>query len=301
MKGIRYLVISFLLLALLGCVEDVNIQLGKQNREVVLNSILTPDNDTVVAYLSLSRAVTSGIMFEPVMGATIEFFEDNINVGKLMWEDSSQYVLPFTVSPNKRYRIEATVNDKTIWAETTLPKAIDKKCEIDTIGTHRQKFQLHLQLQKTNPNYFWLSATGYSGASDNQKKGIANSVSSDFEYADAFNRTPTEYYSYKFDYMYYLRFTNQFVNKKDVDIYFAFETIGRPLEVVLLSVDCHLDKYMKSSMKMSELEADAGEEGMFLGYTPFPVYTNINGGTGIFGSFTSVSKEFQKIEDENEH
>lgn len=285
----------------MGCVEDVNLNLGKQNKAIVLNSILTPDKDTVVVWLSLSRPVVSNINFEPVKNATIEFFEDNTNIGKFTWEDSSRYVLPFTVSPNKKYRIEATVDGKTIWGETTLPKAIDKECEISIHGIHRREFQLHLQLQKTEPNYYWLSATGYSGTEDNPVHGIANSISSDFEYADAFNRTPTEYYSYKFDYMYYLRFTNQFINKKNVDIYFAFETIRRPVEVVLLSTDYHLDKYMKSSMKMSEIESDAGEEGMFLGFNPFPVYTNINGGTGIFGSFTSASKEFQKIEDSNEH
>jgi len=301
MKKVKYLFLSFFSIALLGCVEDVNINLGEQNREVVLNSIITPDKDTVVAWLSLSQPVVSNEKFEPVKNATIEFFEDEINIGKFVWKDSSQYVLPFTVSPNKKYRIEATVDGKTIWAETTLPKAIDKECEISIHGIHRREFQFHLQLQKTESNYFWLSATGYSGASDNLIKGIANSVSSDFEYADAFNRMPTEYYSYKFDYMFYMRFTNQFINKKDIDIYFAFETIRRPVEVILLSTDCHLDKYMKSSMKMSELEADAGEEGMFLGFAPFPIYTNIHGGTGIFGSFTSVSKEFQKIEDNNEH
>ena len=81
MKGIRYLVISFLLITLLGCVEDVNIQLGKQNREIVLNCILTPDKDTVVAYLSFSRPVTSSAKFEPVTDAIIDFFEDKINVG----------------------------------------------------------------------------------------------------------------------------------------------------------------------------------------------------------------------------
>jgi hypothetical protein len=301
MMGERYLFLSFLLIVFWGCVEDVNINLGKQNREFVLNSILTPDKDTVVVYLSLSRSVTFNEKFKPVTNATVEFFEDKINVGKLIWEDSGQYVLPFKVSPNRKYRIEATVDGKTIWAETTLPESIENVCQISNDGTHRQKFQLHLQLQKSNPNYFWLSATGYNGAADNLIKGIANSISSDFEYADAFNRTPTEYYSYKFDYMYYMRFTNQFINKKDVDIYFAVETVERPVEIVLLSTDCHLDKYMKSSMKMSEMEADAGEEGMFLGFAPFPVYTNIHGGTGVFGSFTSVSKEFEKIEDNNEY
>jgi hypothetical protein len=29
-----------------------------------------------------------------------------------------------------------------------------------------------------------------------------------------------------------------------------------------------------------------------IAYSPFPVYSNIHGGTGIFGSFTSVSKTF---------
>ena len=43
---------------------------------------------------------------------------------------------------------------------------------------------------------------------------------------------------------------------------------------------------------MEQMEMYA--EDMPIIYAPFPIYSNIHGGTGIFGSFTSVSKVFTK-------
>ena len=63
-----------------------------------------------------------------------------------------------------------------------------------------------------------------------------------------------------------------------------------PMEIFLLSTDYHLDKYMKSGLLTERMEIYA--EDMPIIYAPFPIYSNIHGGTGIFGSFTSVSKEF---------
>jgi hypothetical protein len=65
-----------------------------------------------------------------------------------------------------------------------------------------------------------------------------------------------------------------------------------PMEVFLLSTDYHLDKYMKSGLLTERMEIYA--EDMPFIYSPQPVYSNIHGGTGIFGSFNSVSKVFAK-------
>jgi hypothetical protein len=47
---------------------------------------------------------------------------------------------------------------------------------------------------------------------------------------------------------------------------------------------------MKSSLLLERMDLDA--EDMPIIYSPQPVYSNIHGGTGIFGSYVSVSKEF---------
>lgn len=47
---------------------------------------------------------------------------------------------------------------------------------------------------------------------------------------------------------------------------------------------------MKSSILTERMEIFA--EDMPIMYAPVPIYSNIHGGTGIFGSFTGISKEF---------
>lgn len=278
---------SFLLFA---CVQDVVIKEGTENLEVVLNCILDTQKDTVVVQLSYSKTIQGSYEFEPIENAEIQFFENEDKIGEFIWLDSSAYSLPFTVLPSKKYRIEAKKGNNKVWAETSVPGEADATIDKSTFANG--SYMIHLKHNFENQSFYWISALGYVGSADNQELNIACELYSNFEYADDFNRRIYENGIYKFEYVYYIRFTENELTTNQTDVVFYPQCINSPIEVFLLSVDYHLDKYMKSSLLLEDMDMYA--QDMPIIYSPFPMYSNIHGGTGIFGSYSSVSKVFTK-------
>lgn len=275
---------------LFACVQDIIINESPENREMVLNCILNTQKDTLMVQLSYSKRIQEIVEFEPITDAKIQLFEDGEKIGDLLWTDSSTYILPFSVLNGKKYRIEAKNVDNNIWAETTVPKIIDASIDKPTFGYG--SYRVSLNKNPENNNFYWVSATGYEGSADNQELNIARELYSNFEYADDFNRRIYENGLYKFEYEYYIRFTENELSTDQTEVIFYPQYISSPIEVFLLSVDYHLDKYMKSSLLIHDMDLYA--QDMPIIYSPFPMYSNINGGTGIFGSYTGFSKVFTK-------
>lgn len=276
-----------ILVVLSGCIRDVELNLNSKNREYVLNCILNTAQDTVVAWLTKTRNITSDESFEEVKDAEIVLFENDKDVGHFTYLDSSAYFLVYNPKPGMKYRLEAETVDGKIWSETTVPKKIDAR--IEKRASSLEGYQVSFEDNKDEDNFYWITATGYEGASDNQYKNIAGIILSDFEYADDFNRYISESSVYKFEYDYYIRFSDSQLPNETIQVKFNPMT-GLSSEIFFLSIDYHLDKYMKSSLLLERMDLNA--EDMPIIYSPQPVYSNIHGGTGIFGSFYSVSKEF---------
>ncbi len=276
-----------------GCISEVTIDDDFKENEVVLNCILDAQNDTVVVQLSYSKPIQSTDLFEPIKDAQIQLFERKTKIGEFVWSDSSTYILPFSVLPGKIYRIEAKAGNIKVWAETTVPNAINATIEKDTSGLYNYySFGILLNDSPEEVNYYWISATGFEGIEGNKSKNIACALYSNFEYADDFNQTIYQDGSYKFEYEYYIRFADSVLPGGKTEIVFYPQCISNPIEVFLLSTDYHLDKYMKSSLLLQIMDLYA--EDMPIIYAPFPMYSNINGGTGIFGSYNSVSEKFDE-------
>jgi len=288
-SGIAVFVAAFLLA---GCISTVDIGLESSGQEYVLNCILNPGQDTVTAWLTKSRTAASGETFETVTGAEITLYENGIAAGRFSWSDSSAYVLPFSVTPEKSYRIEANTDGKTIWAETKVPNPADANISVADSGDHVSHYIIRLNDNKEEENFYWVTATNYNGENSNIPVEIALNLYSNFGYADNFNQKAQSYWDYKFQYDYYIRFTDKGLPDKITEVLFYSPGYGRNAEVFLLLPDYHLDKYMKSSLLLQNMDLYAEEVPIM--YSPFPMYSNINGGTGIFGSFNSVSKVFTK-------
>ena len=290
----RFLKKLFLILlcsfVLFACIQDVIINESPENSEMVLNCILNTQKDTVFVQLSYSKPIQEIVEFEPIADAEIQLFEDGNKIGDFLWTDSSTYILPFSVLNGKKYRIEAKKGNDDIWAETTIPKAVDASIEKSTFGNG--SYSVSLNHNPENSDFYWISAKGYEGSADNQTLNIACELYSNFEYADDFNRRIKENSIYKFTYDYYIRFTKNDLTASQTEVVFYPQCISSPIEAFLLSVDYHLDKYMKSSLLLRDMDLFAQE--MPFVYSPFPMYSNINGGTGIFGSYTSISKVFTR-------
>jgi hypothetical protein len=290
-KAQKQILILFLsLFVFWGCISDVTINTGADNSDLVVNCFLCPQNDTVSVWVSYSKPVQSNSFFEPVKDAQIVLFENNEKVGTLVWADSSLYILPFKVEAGKTYRLEANTETEKIWAETTIPSEVPAIIKREQSTNFAQDFRIELNDNPAEENYYWITATGFEGVEPNRKKNIACSLQSDYEFADDFNRSIYEDGVYKFEYEYYIRFTDQELETDLTNVVFYPQCIDFPIEVFLLSADYHLDKYMKSSLLLYEMDLFARE--MPVVYAPFPMYSNISGGTGIFGSYNSVSAKF---------
>lgn len=289
LKYDRYKILLLGVIVLLGCIRDVTIDETGTSRELVLNGILDASKDTITVYLSWSQSVQGNRPFESEKQARIRLFERGQLIGEFNWKDSSIYTLPFSVKPGSTYKIEALADGKTIWGETTVPQSLNAVIEAAHPG-NAADFLISMNDNPAEKNFYWITATGYEGLEEDRKKNIACLICSNFEYADDFNRYISENGVFKFEYDYYLRFPDNQLSEERFQLLFRPQCVGRPLEVFLFSVDYHLDKYMKSSLLRERMDTYATD--MPIIYVPFPVYSNIHGGTGILGSFSSVSKEF---------
>lgn len=299
MKIINWIAaLALILVVFSACIRDVELSLNSQDREYVLNCILSTAQDTVVARLTKTKDITSDESFEEINDAEIVLFENDKEAGHFTYSDSGAYFLVYNPKPGMKYRLEAETGNEQIWGETTVPKETDANIEKRTSSI--QGYQVSFEDNKDEDNFYWVSATGYEQMLDTTYKdtfvfytlkNIAGIILSDFEYADDFNRYINNDGIYKFEYDYYIRFSDSQLPDSIIQVRFRPMT-GTSPEIFFLSTDYHLDKYMKSSLLLERMDLYA--EDMPIIYSPQPVYSNIHGGTGIFGSYNSVSQKFSK-------
>jgi len=281
-----YLVILF---GLNSCIQDVNVNFNDKDQTYVLNGILRASQDTVTVWLTKSRPLASDTAFEVVENAQITLLENDQKVGDFTRSDSSAYLLNYHPQALKTYRVEARIGNRLVWAETTVPSTPVANIQVAKSG-YVYFYQIQLSDPADETNYYWVSASGYEGSREAPTKNITCSVFSSFVYADDFNQSNADIGIYGLEYEYYMRFSDHEIQGKTVDVNFEPACIGYPKTVFILSADSNLDKYMKSSLLQKQREDFSGE--MPVAYSPFPIYSNIHGGTGIFGSVNSASKVF---------
>jgi hypothetical protein len=93
----------------------------------------------------------------------------------------------------------------------------------------------------------------------------------------------------------YIRIADKMLTEESINFQFipaGIDINNGPQEIFVFSVDCHLDKYMKSSLMMEE--NDLWAEEVPIVYAPFAVYSNVHNGTGIVGSYNSSFNAFSK-------
>ncbi len=282
-----------LFIFLFSCISEVNVSIPESEKEITLNCILRPERDTILAWLSYTRPLLSSYPFEPVEDVLVILYEEEEQAGQFLPADSTAWIFPYRVKPGLKYKIEVISNHSTVWAKTLVPQLIS--AEIDSLQQHHYRLEYTISFgdNPTETNYYWITAKGYSWYDGLPYYEIAGSIDSDFSYADDFNRYTETFGGYTYSYEIYMRIPDSSLPDNFVQLQFHPATIDLsqgPQEVFLLSVDYHLDKYMKSSLLNEEIDLYA--EDVPIVYAPIPVYSNINGGTGIFGSFSSTSKEF---------
>ncbi len=280
---------------LVSCVDEVEFFLPEKEKIITINCLLNPDNDTIKAQITWSKLITDQNNFNSVKEISVSLFEEGEFTGHFLQSDSTHFYLAYQVKPGKKYRIEASTVTKNVWAETRVP--VDFEACFTAIKDYAESFDYIVSFLKnsTEESYYWISAKGFTWYNGNPFYDIASSVYSDYSFADDFNRLVDQGYGYMYNYEYYIRLNSNEVPTDSINVQFHPNSINindGTQEVFVLSVDYHLDKYMKSSILLEEIDMYA--EDVPIVYAPFPMYSNINGGTGIFGSYNSVSEKFDR-------
>ncbi len=285
----------FLCFLQVSCVGEVDFSLSEQEKLITINCLLNPGKDTVKAQITYSKLITDKNNFGSVKDISVSLFEEGELIGNFSKVDSTHFNCAYQVKSGKKYRIETSTGTKKVWAETRVP--VNFEAGFTAIKDYVESFDYIVSIirNQTEESIYWISAKGFSWYNGKPFYDIASSLYSDCSFADDFNRLTEQGYGYKYIYEYYIRLNSKETPSDIFDVKFHPSGIyinNGYQEVFVLSVDYHLDKYMKSSILLEENDMYA--EDVPIVYAPFPMYSNINGGTGIFGSFNSVSQKFER-------
>lgn len=288
---IRLLLSLLIILLFFSCTKVVELDIYQQDKKITLNCILDTRQDTIMAWLSWTRPLSSSNKFDAIKETTIILFEDGKDIGHFSWKDSSAYILVYKPRPDKTYKIEANFDKEKVWAETHMPSTIIPQIDIVNYKSGQVDYKIDFRDNPSEKNYYWIAIVSLTDGWIANKRIFYNALAylySNTLLADDFNRTPDQWQEYRFSFNNYIRIEDNSLPEGIGSLILQPQGIsfeGNTMDVFLLNTDYHLDKYMKSSIMMNDM--DATSESYPIKYVPTPIYSNIQNGTGIFGSVNS--------------
>lgn len=248
--------------------------------KLTFNCILNPDS-LIKANLTETKGINDNDQFIPIGNANIKIFEDELLLGTMREQDNGNYIISQHPKKGKTYRVEiVTESFPFATAETTVPINTDieyfiKIDEPDTYGRYPVEIAIN---DEVGENYYWYYS--YFIYKRNNKKHAIASYSLYCPYFDDFNKKiePEIEPGYYYPYM---------VRIKDIQNdggVLSWKTNirnddKRDTYHIVLEVDEHYDKYLKTSIQMWMQESQTIQLN-----EPVPIYSNVENGYGIFGS-----------------
>ncbi len=288
----KHYLILFCCLALFSCEKVVEFDYQTEQK-ICLNCILNPDS-TVNLSLHYTRTLDETGEFEPVKDALIEFFEDGELWGTAINGTGGSYSLEKKPLIGKTYSLKVNLHESpALTAETT----VQEKPGITYLVQSREKYFRWRDVDKSThfynlvvdyqlndqagKDYYWNYFLGWNSFKKKYTYGSWQAYIS--PYIDDFNRVIEPDSKYGFYYEYYVRLTDTGVDGGQLS--FRKDMTTRRIDV-FFNADEHYDKYMKSSIQQKMID---DQDLPFK--EPVQIYSNIENGTGIFGSasFTYLS------------
>lgn len=270
-------------LLFLSCTSVIDGVLFDDKEKVALNCLLSTANDTVIAWLTHTAPLIGENYFEPVVNASVRLHENGRWIGSFTNNDSSAYILPYKVKPGAKYKIEVSTGKRDLWAETVVPAGSEVSFTAIRGEYRLEGISIEIADHLREENFYWLTAiehaTHYNQGKTNR---IACGIQSNSLLFDDFNRILVQGSDYKFEFDYFARLDDKtFIGTTNSLIVLPI-CVNPPMDMLVISADYHLDKYLKTAM--SRYRMDLFSEDFPVLYTPFPIYSNVMNGAGIFGA-----------------
>ena len=294
--------IAILLCCLLVACNEVVYLRNDEKPVLVLYVVLEAGCDSMWIEVTETKGTYDKSPWRRFPEAEVRVYEEGELLGMAEYQPAdSSFVLRQPVKAERTYRIEARVAGKeTVWGETHVPEEItDCRAELwyerKEIGTPRWTANCHWKDCPDKKNYYWFGSNsrrhGYQV--DTLQWNEVFLFESDSPLPDPFNRWEFigDQESQSF-FAHYIRVEDVGVNGKELDLLFcplAGFSSSCPLKVMvaMMNVDRGLDAYLKSCIENKDHSQPPTDEIPWTYYHPAQVYSNIHGGTGIIGSYSS--------------
>ncbi len=292
MKALKGSYVSLFLITacvLFACEKDANIDLGEFEKEVVVTSFLSPSNDTTIVQITYSRPLfgdqKEDMPFEVVLAANVEISNTKGHSVTLPFDhDLMAYAVDSATLPVERgetYFLKVTTpNDEVISSVCTVPLEVNKSIQVIGIDSLKngEAYEFHFDASWADivntKNYYRIHA-------------YVNRTLVD---EDGFLFYDSERIIFKDEYDVFddVLFENISFTIRDGNYYNAYfeddnaTILSKRAIFHLLNVDEHYFKYHNSINTNINV-------GLFS--EPSLIYSNIEGGLGCFGAFTTYKIE----------
>ncbi len=304
----------------------------KKPSRLVVNAILNPDS-VINIHVSSSRTYNPPGSFKLIENAIVELFENNNPLGQLNSIGNGYYSLPNTYpQENATYKVVVVADGyESVWAETTIPRKaenpqVEQRMHTTTYEqgytVTRMEYNLTYEVPITQAVFYGTSISsqkqemavfceeletpyfdGYYYRTDTCYYVPAEPLIVLTQYISTYSNSSLikflkswgEYQTSSFDENYsaekvYFSSQNYSSNKLSlalrIDYYYLFDNLNNEITIWTDSFDEVLYKFMYSLAKKYEVDDSPFAEKV-------SVYSNVNGGLGIFGSSNSTGHVIQ--------
>ncbi len=273
------------LLVICSCVKQVDLDFEDYQSHPVVNALLVPDS-VMAVHLSLSSRADKPEVFPELTRAKVEISDGTSSI-ELANQGNGEYRGTQLPLPGKEYKLKVLLeNGELLKSKTKIPTSPDIKIYPDLENNLAKVTIIDNSLEK---NFYWIGLKVLD--IESSYAYYATYFYSDFLLFDDFNRTQGGEIieGVKYSYHFFARLDDYNFNGKEISFYTPrrWPTSGKKIDYVLIlyiiNADEHLDRYMKSALIQYDLRV-IGDMPVF--HTPINMYSNIENGKGIFGSYT---------------
>ena len=275
-----------------ACLETIDLE-TEFERKLVVNCILTPGPEQSLSITYNAPAGHFVRNYEPVKDADARLFCEENEVGRFLVNKRGSYDLIYEPIPGKEYLLSVTANDgSTVTAKTTFPERTPLRYMGYTSET------IHEFKQDASEAPYWSFCLAMDEmildnplVPVNSKEKMMNDIGCSHPRTDAFNAMDEPMFAAigmtngtTMAHYYYVRIDPVL---DDGSITFYVEQWLAPYQshIVFRSVSKEYDAYLKTSLRKAlayqsvpyDPTAWLDEDG---------VYSNIEGGLGIFGAYS---------------
>jgi len=294
LKGYHFFFLFFLLNA---CEKSITLNIDDFSSDETVNCLLTPDS---LFYVELSWSVKVDFTgeFSPINDAEVLINREGA-VNQLEFIGEGSYGSTQNPSEAKTYAIEVKTQEGVVLtASTTVPvkptvevTALPDKREQEIIDEtyNTSAYSITIDDHPDKKEFYWIAVQNSRNFyNDFQQEKI---IDTDLKTGDDFNRESTTYYpDMGYTYSFYIRLDDELWQGSSREFNIRFDgNFSQKDRICVIAADVHLDHYLKSAL-LQYNQKNLDDAPIF--FIPINMYSNIENGKGIFGSYSMTVFDF---------